>query len=311
MEKDKHIQIQLKALMSLIYAFILLNVTSLSGQDIPVVNFPVFTQTVAEGDSLVHVLLSFDPVLQENAWVKIIQEVSSTVDFKNDLIFDNPLIIDCSAGDSLITFSIGIVDDNEIERTEQIMLAIESTSENMLTGPDGEHVVFLDDNDCNLSILNLSNEICADTVEAFTLQAVPPGGIFEGPGIIDSTFNAQSLDTGQYVIHYYVNMGSMCVDTLFHSITITQCTTTSIEDDLTDKSKVHIYPNPASSYFILEVNKPVIPRAIELFDISGNIIQTSEKLQIGTNDIIDIPSGIYFLKIYINDQSITQKIIII
>ena len=88
----------------------------------------------------------------QDIWVRIILEVSSNVSNGQDLLFDNPLTVTIPAYDTVGSFLINIIDDSESEINEQIMLAIESVSDNAITGPDSEHVVEILDNDFPLNI---------------------------------------------------------------------------------------------------------------------------------------------------------------
>lgn len=300
---------RLKSNMTLSLILFFLTPFSLFQQGTSEVNFPVFIQYMEEGDSIVYVDLTFSPKLESDGWVKIIQEVSSTVDFQNDLLFENPHIVYCSSGDSTATFTIGIFDDDLIETTEIIMLAIESTSEFIETGPDGEHVVFIDDNDCVLSIENLDSLVCNDS-EPFELIGYPAGGEFSGPGIGENNlFNPAQLDTGSYLVSYFVEMENMCVDTLFHEVEVTACETTGLTD-IDQEATISIFPNPATSTFNVDLRENT-PGQLWVFDISGKLVQTAD-LNNGTNRIISPEnSGLYFLKIKVGENIISNQLAVL
>jgi hypothetical protein len=112
------------------------------------VTFEAFSQTVPEdvGDAVVGLVTSKPSA--SGIEVSVILEVSSTARNGEDLLFDNPLRVTIPAGaTSPTTFTIPIVDDADPESTEQIMLAIEGTSDNAYTGADSEHVIRILDND--------------------------------------------------------------------------------------------------------------------------------------------------------------------
>jgi hypothetical protein len=58
-----------------------------------------------------------------------------------------------------------------------------------------------------------------------------------------------------------------------------------------------VYPNPASSYFVLDVDKEIFGGAFKLIDVNGSEIKTGI---VSKNTIIQldgIPQGLYFLRI--------------
>lgn len=90
--------------------------------------------------------------------------------------------------------------------------------------------------------------------------------------------------------------------------TVYRFTPTTLSSESIQKSIVSVYPNPFNDKLVVEVLENDFSYSI--YDIQGKEIQTeTNKLK---NDIIDtnlISSGIYFLKIVTENESITQKII--
>jgi len=79
-------------------------------------------------------------------------------------------------------------------------------------------------------------------------------------------------------------------------------------NDFSDKNEsLNIYPNPASNYLNVENNQNLVVQKIEIFNITGKIIEvktvekTEKNLQI---DISDLDNGVYFLKVYDNEEII-------
>ncbi len=80
-------------------------------------------------------------------------------------------------------------------------------------------------------------------------------------------------------------------------LTSNGCTSMNV-DDIQAVQAISIYPNPISEYFMITSPHTDIDY-VELFDISGKLVQT-QKLQ-NINNVINIqklPSGVYFLRIY-------------
>lgn len=80
----------------------------------------------------------------------------------------------------------------------------------------------------------------------------------------------------------------------------------SLTTDDISKSKISVYPNPASQYLVLENLK--FNSNIELFDHNGKLIKTISDIKYSKKemDIKNIPSGIYYLKV---NGKFVQKLI--
>jgi len=87
---------------------------------------------------------------------------------------------------------------------------------------------------------------------------------------------------------------------------------TGINEQIGAKSKITIYPNPASSQISIDfTNSEVKDARISLHELSGKLIKSVEKVnEIIQIDTKELKSGIYLLKIQANDISHFKKIII-
>lgn len=70
-----------------------------------------------------------------------------------------------------------------------------------------------------------------------------------------------------------------------------------------------IFPNPAKNLLTIEVQKPYSKIVVEIMDEKGSIIYKKESLDspIALNDLIH---GVYFIKLSVDNETITKKIII-
>ena len=79
-----------------------------------------------------------------------------------------------------------------------------------------------------------------------------------------------------------------------------------------DINKIGIYPNPSNSIFNLSLGN-VIPKSIEVLDISGKIILSQKDFQNSGSEtqlnMTDAASGVYFVKISTETESTIKKII--
>ena len=75
---------------------------------------------------------------------------------------------------------------------------------------------------------------------------------------------------------------------------------------------VSIYPNPSKGIFTLNLGNKT-PSAIEIYDVLGKKINTKTAVQIQNSetniDLSNVQSGIYFVKIIADDQTIVKRII--
>jgi len=78
------------------------------------------------------------------------------------------------------------------------------------------------------------------------------------------------------------------------------------EESLTNQ--ITIQPNPASTYFELNMNGLVVDR-VEIFDVKGSLIQSFNNIE-DRIDVRKIENGIYFLKIHTNAGVVSRKLMI-
>jgi hypothetical protein len=97
--------------------------------------------------------------------------------------------------------------------------------------------------------------------------------------------------------------------------TIPSGTTTYLANDTFDlnKTKITIYPNPASDFIAIQTQMVENDLNVELIDELGKVVKTSKILQGSTLSVIDtetIYNGVYFLKVSDSKRNKTFKVII-
>ncbi len=80
-------------------------------------------------------------------------------------------------------------------------------------------------------------------------------------------------------------------------------------------SELHIYPNPSTGIFTLDLGTTIIDKgSIEIFNNIGQSVYSenfeSAPHQLFSVDLSDFSSGVYFVNFKLGEQSITQKIIL-
>ncbi len=88
--------------------------------------------------------------------------------------------------------------------------------------------------------------------------------------------------------------------------------TSVLENEKFELNKVAIYPNPSAAIFKVSLGN-IIPKSIEVSDVSGKTIFSQKDFQNMGNEIplnlTNASNGIYFVKIATDDKTITKRII--
>ncbi len=127
-----------------------------------------------------------------------------------------------------------------------------------------------------------------------TLFGNPTGGIFNGPGIMGTTFNPQSAGIGTHRIIYTVDLNS-CTDTTSIFIQVNSCTG-EIEHD---ESKINFFPNPVNKGEMVHFNNASVTE-IRIYSVDGKFVR-QPRLQNGEM-LIDLSPGYYIVKAHTGDN---------
>lgn len=149
---------------------------------------------------------------------------------------------------------------------------------------------------------------CNDS-DSFTLQGLPIGGTYSGPGVFGTQFVPSSAGIGSNIIVYEFTDSNNCSDTAATPIVVSDCS--SIKPSAKSiKSIITIYPNPSSGIFIFDSENEKI-KSMVVFDMSGTIIfkRTYEIETTVTVDLSDELSGLYVAKLFLENNLVWKKII--
>ncbi len=142
----------------------------------------------------------------------------------------------------------------------------------------------------------------------FCITPEYPAGIYCYFTTVDANYNSAD----PYVVGptFYGNVVASAVTTV-----PTGTTTYTLDNESFDfnKSKVIIYPNPASDFIAIQTDLVESDLTVDLIDELGKTIKSEKILQGSTLSIIDLTSvynGIYFVKIASAKDSKTVKIIV-
>lgn len=88
--------------------------------------------------------------------------------------------------------------------------------------------------------------------------------------------------------------------------------TSSIDDKTDTKLALHLFPNPAENMVFLDFGKDLTKaqfRKIEIFNSIGECCYSSENV-VTSISLSEFSAGIYFVKVQIGEEQITQKLIV-
>jgi subtilisin family serine protease/PKD repeat protein len=118
---------------------------------------------------------------------------------------------------------------------------------------------------------------------------------------------------GVYQVHLQTENNTGCSDAMTQEITVLNFPVSTIGVDILNQN-IKIYPNPTNDILNIELNldkKSTVQ--FQLFDAVGQLIlnqkTTDYNNQKTTLNLTDLPSGIYFLQIRIDEKVMTKKVI--
>jgi hypothetical protein len=143
---------------------------------------------------------------------------------------------------------------------------------------------------------------CNGMVSASVLGGTPPYTYMWSPGTCN-TITCTGLCAGTYTL--VVTDANGCTATATRTLT---CLTTDVED-IAMANTVSVYPNPSNGIFILETDAQ--KSGIEIYNIVGSLVYKDEIKSGKTElDLSMYEKGIYFVRLEINGDVKTQKLIV-
>ena len=155
-------------------------------------------------------------------------------------------------------------------------------------------------------ILNPTTVCVYDTAYALT-GGSPAGGVYVGTGVTGANFNPATAGISSVSITYNYVDTIGCENSATASITIEGCA--SVEEMNT--TNFTIYPNPASSTFNISSSEMVNSFELAMFDMTGKKVTSENRLSsdsIIEFSLVNINSGVYFIKGSINNQNVNLSV---
>jgi len=130
----------------------------------------------------------------------------------------------------------------------------------------------------------------------------PAGGVYTGPGVTNGSFDPGVAGVGTHTITYLYTDANGC--------TVAETTQVSVEEQSTSittigQTGIRLYPNPTSGVLRLENAQA---EQVDVFDNTGRLVLRSE--QPGPRlDISRLPAGIYVLRINVDGEMVSARVV--
>ncbi len=157
-----------------------------------------------------------------------------------------------------------------------------------------------------------STTVCLDDA-GVTLTGSPATGNWSGPGVTASTFTPATAGVGASTATYTFTDNNSCTASATVAITVNACTGV-VEGNILS-SGVTLYPNPTSGAFVISVNANVGDMVIEIADVEGRLVYTSNEKNVKTGfnksiSLATMPAGVYLVKLSSSKATATHQLTI-
>lgn len=145
--------------------------------------------------------------------------------------------------------------------------------------------------------------ICVNSATV-SVNGIPAGGTYNGPGLTGSIFNPST--TGNFTISYVYTDTNGCSDTAYTTIIVDACTGFA---ERSEALQFSAYPNPGAGLYTLQFDTE-LEKSIKVSDLSGKVI-----LQITTSenslnlDLSAFANGMYLVNVKQGTDQHTVKLI--
>lgn len=312
-----------------------------------VISFVNVTQTVAEKDTTVYVIVkSINPSGQTTNFTVALDNVASTATpgtNSNDFQFTNKNLT-APPGTKYDTIDIKIFNDNLIEQTETAVIRFVNVGANIVVDADSVHTTFITDNDAlGVSFLGalLSYPEDAGTVPVKVVRSTPTNDtiVVSITKTTGSATNNADYFFNDTTITFYPNSNdtldvwvTIVDDTIIEpneqlnlNLTVlsgnaitngpTGFTVMIIDNDLpiglwntTSAVNWNIYPNPCEQYLI--VSSPTKIEQVYVTDVTGQtLLHQGNSSDMVLLDVQSLAAGVYFVSIETNMGIYTRRFV--
>lgn len=234
--------------------------------------------------------------------------------------FDNNGYLDIMGNGNRIFLNMGDFNFVQVSAPFQVGAVGDLNNDGFLDVQVGNTVFFNEGNDNNWIIFNMEGitsnrngigaRIEVKTSNKTLIREVRSGEGFRHMHSLNPHFG---LGTDEVIQEVIVKWPSGIVDN-YSDVAINQVMKlTENESNLSTEEvsrlrEVALYPNPTQDYFHVKVEDGFQKAKLEMFDANGKLVLSTNKIQQAIG-ISHLPTGVYFVKISIDDQIVNRKII--
>ena len=178
------------------------------------------------------------------------------------------------------------------------------------TGPSRTFTITVNQG-ANIILTNAPIRVCLkDSIVLLT--ATPTGGVWAGPGVSGSTFNAATAGLGVKTISYTVANGFGCSAVKFLDVTVHDC----LERHNVLAGAIRIYPNPNDGRFNIRFLTDIYKGFnMDVIDAKGAVLKNFVFTGLVYGSVIpldlrSLPSGYYRLVVYNSQERASFPMII-
>lgn len=137
--------------------------------------------------------------------------------------------------------------------------------------------------------------------------ATPLGGVYVGTGVSGNTFDPNAAGMGNFWITYTYTNTSGCSSMDSTQVTVDLCTGIQPTAD----QQIRAYPNPTSGMLFIDLGNRSGEVTMQIMEMNGKVVKEEKRNANGniSTDISDLAVGIYLLKVEMNGQVTTMKLI--
>jgi len=140
---------------------------------------------------------------------------------------------------------------------------------------------------------------------AITLsQGSPAGGSYSGTGVTTGSFDPTTAGNGTHTITYSYTDGNGCSATATSNVLVDACA--SVKE--INVNNVTVYPNPTKGN--IAVSFEGADASVAVMDVKGQILVTNTIVSNQSIDLSTLSAGTYFVKVTVDGNSFTQRIIV-
>jgi hypothetical protein len=158
-----------------------------------------------------------------------------------------------------------------------------------------------------VSVGNIPDTVCLNS-GPYNLLGNPLNGTFYGAGVSTNTYVPVISGSGFNSIFYSYTDTNNCTNTDTKQVFVSSCL--GLQDIISEKKIVIIYPNPNGGSFMIKTTKNILAELV-LVDEAGRLVRTV--LLNKTNNFmlpINLKSGYYFLKGKVDGVVVNEKIVV-